>query len=355
MWTRRDSRAVAAVLAVLALLAVPAGAGTFDPYVVRGFTAEAVAASGAEAKEAAIAAAVAEGFAVVVGRVASRQAAERLASPDKAMGFLDFLSIGTERVGPAAYRASIDLHYSQIAVRGYLQRSGVEVVDEPAPPVLLIPVLVEGGIPLAWERAAAWTAALEAVDFTAGMTPVALPRNSREDKREQLARLMDGDRVSLDTFRVRYRVHGVVVAVAETVAGRERVSVRLAGEDGAAPIAEAMEVETGGLEAAAKALARLLSERWKANAGGTLMVSTGTGAALPVRVLLQGGDGEWEGIRDRLQASGAVSGVSVESAGGTAMNVLLWHDGEPGALAARLSAEGLDLFEAGGGWLLQSY
>lgn len=355
-----DSRlrrfAVAAVVAAWMAFA-PGDAAAFDPYVVDPLVVSVLADDAAAAKEEAFAQALDQGLERVLRRVASSADRARLPAPTPAIAerLLDRIQIRSERVGQTGYRATFTAAFAPLAVRGFLARHGARAVDTPAPQILLIPVHVDDGIPIWWEGAEAWAAALSGIAFEDGLTPARLPSNTRSDLASSTARILAADHATLASFRLRYRTQGVVAALAETVPGRDRVLLTLIGEDAAGPIDRHFEVASGGLPAAAARLAEVLSDRWKSAIAGTPQHLAPERPALAVRVVLHDGERQWSEIQRRLEESGQVLGVSVEHGGSASLNVLIWHVGEPDRLAVRLAAYGLDLFPAGGAWVLQSY
>lgn len=343
--------------AVLASFLTGISANAFDPYVVDGLQVSVEAASAVEAKDEALTVAVSRGLERVLDRVTRPADRRRLPARGNALAdqLLDRLSIESERFGPTVYSASFRVAFSPLAVRGFLHGHGAAVIDRPAPPVLLVPVHEHDAIPLWWEAADEWAAALAGVSFEDGLTPARMPDNSSADRRESRERLLAADRVTLGDFRVRYRTQGVVVAVARTVPGRDRVGLSLIGEDAAGFVDHSEELASGGLVAAAERVAELLSVRWKSALAGQPRPQADELSAFPVRVLLPGGRQEWEEIERRLSASGQLAGLAVERTSATSFDVTIWHSGGRRELATRLMRHGLDLFEAGDLWLLQSY
>jgi hypothetical protein len=60
-------------------------------------------------------------------------------------------------------------------------------------------------------------------------------------------------------------------------------------------------------------------------------------------------------IERRLAASRQLHGLAVTRMGQNSAELTIWPLGDPESLAERLAVHGLDLFEAGDIWLLQSY
>ena len=333
-----------------------ASAEALDPFTIEGLEIRIEAEDAVKAKEEALSRATQEGFAKVLNRVTASEAREGLTgiSARQAENLLDRLSIDSETVGPSTYRARFTVAFSPMAVRGYLAARNVSVFDEPAPPVLMIPVLVEDGIPLWWDAAEPWVSALDNVRFEEGLTPVRLAEGNRADRAESRERILRGDRLTLQDFRLRHGTHGAVVVKARRAPGRERTELSVVGRDAAGPV-DLTETLHGTLDKAADQVAALLSERWKTGVGEDRPPVPAERPPLAVRVLLHDGAEEWAGLRRRLEESGALDAVAVESIDQRSANILVWHAGDARDLAAALERHRLDLFEAAGTWLLQSY
>ncbi len=348
------SRSIALGLAVL--LAAPLAAAEFDPYTVRGLHVSAVAPDAVTAKAEAMAEAVRTGAARVIRRVAVGAGADRAADLDAgaADALTSAIEIAAETVGRTGYAAEVNLAFSPMLVRGYLARRGLGVADVPAPVVLLVPVLVEDGEIRMWDAADRWAAALKAAGMEEGLTPVVFPRNSRQDRQADLSRIMAGDRIALQELRIRYRAQSVVVARLDTASATPALLLGLKGEDGAGDIDLTLEIPEGGFTTAAARVAGALSGRWKAAIGQRSGGVVGIGISMPVRVLFAGPE-QWADIQRRLERSKAVTGLVVEGVEASAANVVMWFSGRPEDLPRRLAPDGLDLFQAGNMWLLQSY
>lgn len=346
------------LLLVGTVSASPAGAldrlPGFNPYEVRDIAISAVAEDAVSAKKIAMDEALTDSVRRVFRRVAVEPGNLDIGA-DAALGLVATIENSAEQFGPTGYAATVTVTYSPILVRGFLAKRGVGVVDTAAEPVLLIPIVRDDGEEKWWEEASDWAAALSAQPMDDGLTPVRLPRNTPEDKGARRDLLKSADFVALGEFRIRYRTHSAVLVRLDRSADSEAMLVTLLGADGAGPVNATVEVAGGGMDAAASAVATLLSDRWKKVAGAAGPVQMAGGSSLPVRVLLSGGEGQWEVLKQRLEASGVVDGLAVEAMDDTSGNVVIWYAGRLDALPGRLARSGLDLFEAGGTWLLQPY
>ena len=215
--------------------------------------------------------------------------------------------------------------------------------------------MVQDGTERWWGEAGDWAAALNGLDMEDRLTPIRLPANTVEDESIRHELLLSGDYMTLTDLRIRYGTQSAVVARLDRGAEGQGMLVGLLGEDAAGPVDLTVEVPSGGLDAAANRIADLLAERWRKVAMGQGTTGLAVGNSLAVRALLGGDPQDWEVLRQRLEASGAVSGLAMEGMNGSEANIVIWYTGRLSDLPARLSGKGLDLFEAGGGWLLQSY
>lgn len=328
--------------------------GEFDPYEVRDIAISAVAENAVVAKEEAMGEALTTSARRVLKRVAVSSGGIEV-DAKVAESLLSMFENSTEQFGPGGYSATVTVRYSPLLVRGYLAKRGIGVVDQAAPPVLLIPMIVEDDTQLWWEEAVDWGEALAAYDMEDGLTPVVVARGTGQDKTARHDRLMEADFITLGEFRIRHRTHAAAVVRLDRTTAGEGMLVTVLGSDAAGQVNATVEVTEGTLEGAAAAVAEILSDRWKKVAGGADATQYAAGSSLPVRVLLPGGPGDWELLKRRLEKSGVVDGLAVEGMSGTAGNVVIWYAGRLDELPARLARSGIDLFEAGGAWLIQAY
>jgi len=331
-----------------------AGAGdAFNPYVVSDIEVSATAENAVIAKEEALDEALETAARRVFRRITANGDPPDIMAEQAEKLLLSYEN-GGERVGSTGYSARYRVEFSPMLVRGFLARRGLAVVDQPSPTILLVPVIVRDGTELWWDEAADWAEALAAQDMEERLVPVRIPANSLEDTTARRDRLISGDYVTLGEFRVRYRAHSAVIARVDTESDGEGMLVSATGEDAAGRVDVTVEVPAGGFPKAAGAVAEILAERWKSVAMGQGTAGLTMGHSLPVRALL-GGNETWTTLRDRLERSGAVNGLSVEAMTSSEAHIVIWFSGPLDDLPSRLARDGVDLFEAGGAWLLQTY
>ncbi|ESR23509.1 DUF2066 domain-containing protein [Lutibaculum baratangense] len=362
--------AIRALVLLAALIATQPGHADSSAYVAGGIEVAAEAEDAVKAKDAAIAEAMLTAYRRVAARIAVGGRVPEI-SAGRAEGLASSFSIDREVIGANGYRATFTVSFSPEGMRRHLSASGVRVVDERAPPVLVVPVLVLGGEARLWEGARQFAAALEAQKGADGLAPVILPSSSRQDAELDRDYLLSLAPIEATKLRMRYDAHSVVLAIAEPRQGEVRLTLR--GEDAAGPIDSANTVE-GGLDAAAAAVVSALEERWKRVMSGIAVaqpketgrelrgpITASSSRVAPlspdplwVRVLLRYGD-DWRDIRRRIEISGGSDGIALDYLEPGLAEIRLWPRGDPMDLVRRLSQVGLDLFPAGGGWVLQSY
>ncbi|MGE0232987.1 MAG: DUF2066 domain-containing protein [Flavobacteriaceae bacterium] len=281
-----DSLRFAAVLLVLGLVVAAAPAAA-DPFVVREMPITRQGASAAEARDKALADAPVEALNLMLARLLPRRQIAQLAvRPDTARAAMDRIAVMSETAVGLSYSARLTVTFSRSRVTRMLAARGIVPVAGAAPPVLVIPVLVEGDVPRLWADALEWREALAANLPADAIAPVILPDNGYGDRAEPVRHVLSGDHMTMEMFRLRYRTQGVVLAVAEPVTGRDKILLRLSGVDAVGEFDTRMEI-AGTLNDAALTALDTFSERWKSDgvrdngAGERDVVITGSVAPVP--------------------------------------------------------------------------
>ena len=285
--------AAAAGLVFLSLGA-PASAEMADPYRIVGLKADDAVA----AKNAAISQGIGLSVERLFRRLATESAWNTVKHDPKALAdrlMVSFQIVG-EQISPRGYQAILNVQFDELLVKEFCSSRGIRITDDPAPPVLILPVMVEDGIPTYWEDAAPFAEVLGGIDQSMSLTPIKLPTNSLEDRMIRTEHLLTLDQITMDSLRV----------------------------------------------------LDVISDRWKQVAADHL-------SAMPVHAMFARLEGGWPRMRESLEATGLVRAIAVEYVGERAAEIRLFHEAEPRQLLSRLAELRIDLFRAGGRRILQPY
>lgn len=352
-------RPIVAALPVFMLLAVPVAAAGDDGVFSATVTLSAEAENGVLAKQEVMQAAPSRALERVLRRVISRSAWQDLpdVEPKAVERMIEAIEVRNEVPRPHSYRATLNVRFHPPAIEHLLAGHALRVVDRPAPPILIVPILVDDGVPLAFDNAGVWRQALEDGRPQDILVSALFPKNSYQDREARISLVRSGDMVTLDFFRIRYRTAGAVVVEAERVSGRDAIAISILGQDASGPARVTEIVAEGGLAAAAEAVWFTLDDRWKETAGrGQGVLIGASGAGIPQNLVAETGtaldvDGSAQ-LTDKLRRTTAVRAFSF--VGGDAARIRLWFEGEPDVLVERLAAHGLRLAESPQGWTLSA-
>jgi hypothetical protein len=206
-----------AAAVALALLAMVSTADAADMYRVQGVDVDATADSGVAAREMAITSGKRDGLRRLLQRLTAPSAHGRL--PDVSAGpieeYVNSFEIAQEKVGPNRYIGTLNVSYVATAVQSLLENAGIPYVTRRSDPILVVPVELIDGAPVAWVDSSPWRAAwYDGID-QATVTVLALPLGDLADiAAAPPEAIMTADRASLDALAGRYGTSTVVVATA---------------------------------------------------------------------------------------------------------------------------------------------
>ncbi len=304
----------AALLAALAVLA-PAGpaAAKVDLYTVQGIAVDESAPSAAEAKQAAMAAARAAAFDMLLRRLTLREDHGRLPAPDPVLVAAAMRSVQLleERQSPVRYIARVSVGFHPEPVRALLQEAGIPFSEAVSGPVALFPVYDWGPLRLLFEDANPWRAAWARRPAANNPVPLLLPAPG-DPAMPAADSAAEGDRARLLQAAARIGARRALVAhaVYRLERGRTRpvleVTLRRFGAGGAVPTlrieGRAGETVESLCARAAASVAGEIQESWKrAN-----LVATGAVAEAFEAAALLGGLGDLIAVKDALAAAGGV-------------------------------------------------
>jgi hypothetical protein len=376
MLSRSFGAALVAVLTVLTvILAMPpvgrAAMVETGLYTVTGVDVDVTDKDASTARTKAIIEAQVKAFPILAERLGSSEAVAKFAelTPQQIGRMLRSLSIEEEHSGPGRYIGKLTVRFLPNKVRALFAEHGLPVVEEQAPPIVVLPVWKAPEGTIVWEDNI-WRKAWLDLKAEQAIVPLIVPLGDLQDSQaitpeEALAM----DPVKLESIMIRYEAKAILVAVAEP-SGEIAIHAMMNGESPLGKVAfdENYQAEEGGLEASAAMAARsfhnALLDHWRtvklklqaqarAEAEAQRAAQAVSAAqALPVAVPFRSAD-EWNAIRQRLLSVDGVLGVDVSTFARNGAMIRLMFGSSLDDLRNSLYAENLKLDRIRGTWVLQ--
>jgi hypothetical protein len=347
---------LAAWLACLAGL-LPAVA-LAEAYTVRGIEVDVEAENAVMAQEQAILRAEREGLRRLLERLTLPQYYGQLpAVGDEALGRLvSAYEVEDESVSATRYVGRLSVVYDETAVQGLLEGTGVPIVVEAPPALLVVPALDQDGGLAVFTGPGGWRDAWAAETPGNTLFDIRLPLGDLTD-----LQLLSGDAIARnpeEALALAAERHGaesaiLLIARADDPLSPTRVTVANGGS-------HALGVDFAGdsltmdgdaesvWRAAARRVMAALENDWKAQN----LIAMDRLAQLRVGVPLGTLD-EWADIRRRLDQVAAIRRIDVASFAQAEAELVLNHVGSVSQLQRVLDARGLRLTEGAGAWQLQ--
>jgi hypothetical protein len=308
-------------------------------------------------------------FYILAERLGSHEAAQRLAGMDaRDIGrMLRSLSIEEERSAPGRYIGKLTIRFLPAKIREIFGQHGIEVVEDQAPPIVVVPLWKSPNGPIVWEDNL-WRKAWLDLKAEQSVVPLIIPLGDLEDTSAiSPEEVLAGDAIKLESLMLRYEAKAVLVAIAEadpqggvhavmqgeSPLGRVNFDKVYASDDGTLEGSAAIAARrfdevmlekwrSVRIKMAADARARAEAEQQEARAATSLAV------AVPFAGIHQ-----WNGIRARLLSTPGVIGVDVSTIAQNGAVIQLAFVDSVETLQSALSSSGLRLVRAGGTWVLQ--
>jgi len=316
----------AAILVFVTALGVVAKASSanaqgVDPFTVEDVPIDATAKDARAARRKALAQGQEKAFGLLLRRLAHTSEQGRLPKPASADidALVDGISVRRERSSKVRYLALLTVRFKADRIRSILKIAGINYVDTPSRPVVVVPLYKSGGKLVLWEGANPWREAWNKVPLKGGLVPFVLALGDLGDVQSVNAdQALKRDRKSLEVFAGRYSAGQVLIALAEETGGSAEHPtlvvrlwrfdaftrrVRSAGRRGAVK-AEGRD-ET--FVATATAVARAIERQWKVENQASI---GGEPRELRVRVPIES-LGQWTDIRERVKRVRVVKGTRV--------------------------------------------
>lgn len=346
-------------------------AGADSAYTIANYPVAATAANAVAAKQQALADGQQAAFRSLLKRIVPVTAYKQLTRVKdiKAANLISGVTLRSEKNSATDYLASLDFSFQADAVRAELSRQSIPFVDEQAPPVGLITVLLQGNPPAVTNDTGLWRRAWTGLDLKHTITPVTVLDLKPEIHADTVSMLLAGDSNGLRILNDEYGTKLIVMAVAEPDMVAKKLTVTLAGQDAVGPLLlkRTYRMSNGDLgytsELAAVIALGVLEGRWKAiKTAPAQQASTGA----PVWSASTGGGGEvvrftasfvdpgqWNEIRAQLLDTPGVDALEIATVSDRDADVSLRFPGGARGLADALGARGLSLANTSSGWVLR--
>ncbi|MEQ8404382.1 MAG: DUF2066 domain-containing protein [Oceanicaulis sp.] len=340
--------AAAAFALVLCALAAPAFA---SPYTVSGVEIDAEADSAFVAQRNALARGQTRAAEILINRLTLAE--DRMEAqfppmdPDTAAQLIAGLQIADEQRSATRYRASVTVEFDPRAVRNYLSGLQVPFVESQAAPVLVVPVLDDGGAQI---FRGPWYEAWLNGGYANALTPMIALGSRRGPGGAPLGRglIGPGEALALDEPALRaladaYGVDAVAVIRARSSAGAVRAGgdlVRFGGAEGGPVIEPVPSQIVNGFAQAADAVVAQRQEAWKRQA----VVRGGESAQLEVTILFNSLR-EWRSLQRAVAGASLIENARLDALSKTGAAMTITHRGAREQLRAELAARGADFSE----------
>jgi hypothetical protein len=221
------------------------------------------------AKAAGMAEAQRRGLDIVLKRLVPSGELPELSQED-VEGLVEGVSVLNEQMSTTRYIATLDVSFSEQAVKQLLASYSLGVSEARAPMISVLPIVIEGDA-VRSEGAEGWRQAWQALDLTHGMVPVTLLQPRPELSAKQMKAVLDGDEEAFTALKSAYGDTPLVIAVGQAAQGN--FVTRLVGADGAGAInfGRTDKIGQGGAKQAARDAAStafgIIEERWKTTQG----------------------------------------------------------------------------------------
>jgi len=316
--------AVTLILSAFLFLVAPlsgAAAQGVDPFTVEDVPIDATADDAQAARRKALAEGQEKAFALLLRRLSHTGEHARLPKPSSADidALVDGISVRRERSSRVRYLALLTVRFKADRVRSMLRIAGINYVDTPSRPVVVVPLYRSGDTLVLWEGANPWREAWNKVPLKGGLVPFVLALGDLGDVQAvDPGQALKRNPKALEAFANRYNAGEVLVAFAEETggsAGQPNLEVRLwrfdaltrrvtgAGRRGA------VKAESRGetFVATATAVARAIERQWKVE---NQAIIGGEPTEVVVRVPIDS-LGQWTDIHDRVKRVRVVKGTRV--------------------------------------------
>jgi uncharacterized protein DUF2066 len=341
----------------------PALAANDEVFTVGNYPVDAQAANAVDAKKQALADGQQSAFRSLLKRLVPVTDYDRLKrlSALKASGFLEGVSVRSERNSSTRYIASLDFSFRADSVRSVLQQEGIPFIEDQAREIVVVPVVrnPDGSIE-AGAASRAWNSAWKSLDQEHTLAPFSLQAVKGAINADTLKQAVEGGGGAERAVAAEYGSPYVVLAIADPDPAAKRLTVTLYGIDGVGGLSlkRSYRVYDGdtaySMELAAVVGLGVLEGRWKAQKAPPLAASSyspayssssansGGGTAVAMRAQYQS-LAEWSEMRRQLLDLPGVEDVRIETESARGADLTLRYPGGARELSSALYGRGLAL------------
>jgi hypothetical protein len=371
----------AGLLAAIIILAVSAGfwtksgmaAGPVETglFSVTGVEVDVTDKDAASARTRAIIEAQVKAFYILAERLGSPEAVESLKGLEAPQigRMLRSLSIEEEHSGPGRYIGKLTIRFLPGKIREIFGKHGIEVVEEQAPPMVVLPVWNGPEGPVVWEENL-WRKAWLDLKLEQTVVPIIIPLGDLQDTAtitpEEALQL---NPIKLEALQIRYEAKAILVAIASPEPSGGIHAVMMGDSPlGRVTFDKIYTAEDGTLESAASLAAQrfnaVMVEKWRstrlrlaaeararAEAERQAQMQAAS-ASIPVAVPFAGIH-QWNSIRARIVSTRGVIGVDVSTIAEKGAVIRLAYVNSLQALQDALMDNGMRLVQMRGTWVLQ--
>jgi len=277
----------------------------------------------------------------------------------KSSGFLEGVSVRSERNSSTRYIASLDFSFRPDSVRSVLQQDGIPFIEEQAREIIVVPVVRNAGGAIDTGQAAkAWLQFWKDLDLEHSLAPFSVQPIKDGIQPDVLKSAAEGRGGAERALAGAYGSPYVLLAIAEPDPAAMRLNVTLTGIDavGTFTLRRSYRIYDGdtayAMELATVVGSGVLEGRWKAlklpAAGGSSYARayaptySAGGQQLAVRAQYQS-LAEWSQMRSQLLSLPGVEDVRIEAESARGADLTLRYPGGAGQLSSALSGSGLAL------------
>ena len=345
-------------------LVAPAQAANDGVFTVGNYPVDAQAANAVDAKKQALADGQQAAFRSLLKRLVPVTDYDRLKrlSALKASGFLEGVSVRSERNSSTRYIASLDFSFRADSVRSVLQQEGIPFIEDQAREIVVVPVVrnPDGSIE-AGAASRAWNSAWKSLDQEHTLAPFSLQAVKGAINADTLKQAAEGSGGAERALAGEYGSPYVVLAIADPDPAAKRLNVTLYGIDGVGGLSlkRSYRVYDGdtaySMELAAVVGLGVLEGRWKAQKAPPLASSSSyspayssssanSGGGTPVAMRAQYQSlAEWSEMRRQLLNLPGVEDVRIETESARGADLTLRYPGGARELSSALYGRGLAL------------